>query len=326
MPDRKPLRALVIGLAGRGCVWAQAIEDHPQFTLAGLADLDRDVLEKVGGNLDVPAEHQFTDYNTAVATGGFDVAFCIASTLAHFKIVTDLLNADMHCLVEKPFTLDMDQARQLVDLADEKQRVLVVGQNYRFDAVRHFVAQAVREEVLGKLTAVTGQFYRHRPPRPQDAAIPYPLLFIQSIHHLDWLISMLGAPSAVHAVHALPPSSEWQSPSVCHMQMRCGDVAVSYCGSYETQGEISPYGGLWRFEFADGDILIDHDEVVWRVTGQGEIRERMFTPGPDDKPSEAALLDSLYAGIVDNIDPPTSGSNNLTTLQLIFDVIAAGER
>jgi len=326
MSPKTPLRALVIGAAGRGCVWAQAIKDHPLFNLTGLADLNSDLLQKSSDELAIPADQRFGDFHDAVTTGQFDVAFCVASTTAHFAITTDLLQSGLYCLIEKPFTLDMDQARQLVELARQKNRVLAVGQNYRFDSVRRFVSSAMQAGELGPLSSITGQFHRHRPPRPQDVAINYPLLFIQSIHHLDWLLSMLPASRVVSAVHGLPSCSQWTSPSVCHVQMQCDDIPISYSGSYEAQGDISPYGGLWRFGFERGDLLIDHDETVWQVTEQGSKKEKVFTPSKNDPTSEAVLLDTLHAGIVDSIEPPTSGRQNLATLQLVFDVIAAGER
>lgn len=325
MSQNTPLRALVIGVAGRGCVLAQAINDHPLFNLAGLADLNSELLQKSGDELGVSASDQFGDYHDAIATGQFDIAFCVASTTAHFAITSDLLQAGLHCLVEKPITLDLDQARQLVELAKQKNRVLAVGQNYRFDSVRRFVAEVLQHKQLGDLSSVTGQFYRQRPPRPQDVAIDYPLLFIQSIHHLDWILSLLPSAKVTSAIHGLPSWSPWTSPSVCHVQMKSGDVVISYSGSYDAQGDITPYGGLWRFACERGDLLIDHDETVWQITEQGEKKEKVFSPSKQDPTSEAVMLDTLYAGIIDGIEPPTSGRQNLATLQLIFDVIAAGE-
>ncbi len=316
-------RTLLIGLAGRGRVWGDAVAAHSRFELAGLADLDREVLDEAGEAYEVPDAQRYTDYLPALSD--FDAVVCAASTLAHFKIVSDILNAGAHCLVEKPITLDIDEAKQLVALADQQQRVLVVGQNYRFQPTQRFIAQAVREGELGPLSAATGQFHRHRPPRPQDAAIAYPLLFIQSIHHLDWLLSLLPSPvRSVAARNHRPPRSEWESPSICHTVMQCDDgVVASYSGSYESAGEISSYGGRWRFEFERGDLVVDDDGAVHRVTERGEASEQVFSPDADQ--GEQLLLDTFHAGIADGVEPPTSGRSNLATLQLIFDIIAAGE-
>jgi hypothetical protein len=63
----------------------------------------------------------------------------------------------------------------------------------------------------------------------------HPLLFLQGIHHLDWLLGCLPAPiDDLDCRFGRPASSPWQSPSLYHLILRCRDgVLVSYRGSYE---------------------------------------------------------------------------------------------
>jgi len=320
-------RTLVIGVAGRGNLWTRVVQVHPDFELAGIADLKPELLAKCGEDRELPPERRHLDYRPALDSGEFDTAVVAASTTAHYAITKDVLNAGLHCLVEKPFTLDMAEAEELVELAASRGLVLEVVQNYRFGANCRFVEQALREQRLGRLSAVVGRFHRNRPCRPHEAGFPYPLLFIQSVHHFDWLTAILPSPiETVHALHRRPPWSPWQSPSICHIIMRCADgVLVSYHGSYESQGEISTYGGRWRFECERGDLIWDENEHIWEVTERGELREEVWTPGQGEKSGDQWLLDTWRRGIVDGVEPPTSGRNNLKTLKLLFDVIAADD-
>lgn len=170
----------------------------------------------------------------------------------------------MHCLVEKPFTLELARAEELVALAAARGLVLEVVQNYRFEPVARGIADALQEERLGRICTVAGRFHRDRPCRDHEAGFSYPLLFIQAIHHLDWLQAILPAPvESLQALHGAPPWSSWRSPSVLHLLMRCSDgVLVSYQGSYNSRGDITPYG--WPFRRVRTPVPF-HSERLFRA-------------------------------------------------------------
>jgi predicted dehydrogenase len=152
----------------------------------------------------------------------------------------------------------------------------------------------------------------------------YPLLFLQAIHHLDWLLSCLPAPiEDLDCRLGLPAASPWQSPSICHLMLRCRDgVLVSYRGSYECLGEQTPFNGLWRFEFRDGDLVLDQAGVLWRI--QGEQRSRLYEPGQEERSSDECFW-TPYEAITKGTEAPTSGRRNLDTLRLLFQVIERGQ-
>jgi len=318
-------RTLVIGVAGRGVHWTKTIESHPKFQLAGIADLDPQRLAQCGEARKIPPERRCTDYREALKSGNYDAAMVAAATVAHYAITKDVLQAGLHCLVEKPFTLNMAEAVELVELAEKRKLVLEVVQNYRFNGNCRFVEQAVREQRLGRLSCVDGRFHRWRPPRAHETGLPYPLLFVQSVHHLDWLTAILPAPiEKVHVFHRRPPWSAWASPSLCHISIKCADgVLVCYQGSYNTRGDISSYGGRWRFECERGDLVWDEKDAIWEVTDEGKRREKVYEPQPGEKSGDAWLLDTWDQGITQGLEPPTSGRNNLKTLKLLFDIMAA---
>ncbi|MRU32213.1 oxidoreductase, partial [Xylella fastidiosa subsp. multiplex] len=52
----------------------------------------------------------------------------------HHPVAKAALLADKHVVVDKPFTLDAAEARELKLLSERNDRVLAVYQNRRFDA------------------------------------------------------------------------------------------------------------------------------------------------------------------------------------------------
>jgi len=319
-------RTMVIGVAGRGKVWADEVRNHPRFELTTIADLDPQAMTQCASELKLDSVAHCTDYREPLAAGKIDVVVNAAATTVHFAITRDVLEAGAHCLVEKPFTLAIREAEQLVDLAAQRKLTLAVGQNYRFNAMCRFVEQAIAQQKFGDLIEVIGRFHRMRPPRPTDLSIKFPMLFIQGVHHLDWLAAIVPGPLELkHAAHHLPPDSQWTSPTICHVQLTgAGGVPVTYSGSYDARGAITSYAGLWRFAFTSGDLLIDNDGHIWleRETPDGPTSEQVFDAAADAPTGERLLLDTMYAGIADGIEPPTSGRANITLLKLLFDICA----
>jgi predicted dehydrogenase len=72
----------------------------------------------------------------------------------HFDHAMAALSAGKHVLVEKPMTLDLPKAKQLVDEAARRSRVLSVFHNRRWDLDYLTVKQAVESNLLGRLINV----------------------------------------------------------------------------------------------------------------------------------------------------------------------------
>ncbi len=66
--------------------------------------------------------------------GKVDAVSVVTTTPAHFGIARDFLRAGVHVLVEKPVTETVEQARELVSIAEATGRILQVGHLERFNA------------------------------------------------------------------------------------------------------------------------------------------------------------------------------------------------
>ena len=321
------VRTLVVGMANRGNKWAGEIDAHPAFQLLGVADVNGEVLAEKGDEHGIAPEHRHISYREAVASGQYDVAVIATPNHFHYPVAKGVLSAGLHCLVEKPFAETMEHAEELVALAEENKRALLVGQNYRYKAMIRLMTAAIRDEKLGRLSGIEASFHRYRPPRySHEVIMPFPMLYLQAIHHLDWLLSILPSPiKRVFSRHRRLPWSAFDSPSICHVMLECKDgMLENYRGSYESRGEITPYDGQWRIECEKGDLIVDNKQSLWQVTKDGNRKQRLYRPRDGERAAESILLDDFLASVQDGSEAPVSGRRNLATLRLLFDVIAAG--
>ena len=119
------IKVVVIGCGNMGSSHARAYKALDGFKLVGLVDQNPQVRDRLASELEGVA--QFDNLNAAInATQPQAVAICTyPDTHAEFAIKS--LNANLHVFVEKPIAQTVSQAREVVALAQAKDKKVVVG-------------------------------------------------------------------------------------------------------------------------------------------------------------------------------------------------------
>lgn len=122
----------------------------------------------------------------------------------HFDLARRCLLAGRDVVIDKPFTTTVEEAEELVDLADQKQRLLSVYQNRRWDGDFLTLQQLLAAGKLGRIVLFESHFDRFRPERKVDAWRERPepgggLLFDLGPHLIDQSIVLFGEPEAISA-------------------------------------------------------------------------------------------------------------------------------
>jgi predicted dehydrogenase len=93
-----------------------------------------------------------------------DIELVVVNTpvQTHFEYVKMALEAGKNVIVEKPFTVNISEAEELVALAEEKNLFLSVYQNRRFDRDYLQVQKILEGEQLGTIKEVEIRFDRFR--------------------------------------------------------------------------------------------------------------------------------------------------------------------
>lgn len=133
------MRAAVIGLGHLGHHHARIYSQLPHVTLAAVCDINQKLARKIARRNNTSF---VTDYKELI--GKIDAASIAVPTDLHFKIAKDLLENNIHCLVEKPITNALNQAKELSRFAEGRKLILQVGHVERFNSairtVQHYVA------------------------------------------------------------------------------------------------------------------------------------------------------------------------------------------
>ena len=90
---------------------------------------DPEKLFRIGRQYRVQNLHQNFE---SILNSGIQAAFVHTSTGSHFEIIQMLLMHNIHVYVDKPITYNFTSSKQLLELAESRKLILVVGFNRRY--------------------------------------------------------------------------------------------------------------------------------------------------------------------------------------------------
>jgi scyllo-inositol 2-dehydrogenase (NADP+) len=120
----------------------------------------------------------------------------------HFPLAKKCLEAGRHVVLDKPFTTTLAEARELVEVARQNNRVLTVYQDRRFDGDFRTVKELLAQGVLGKVVRFESAFDRCRPyvrtGAWKEKAEPASGMYFDLAPHLvDQTLQLFGPPESV---------------------------------------------------------------------------------------------------------------------------------
>lgn len=133
---RNPLSVALVGLGRVAENHLQAIrfwEKKGELILVAVVEPLEDIrakkLQAAGYHRDIPGFSRIEDMLQEVVP---DICAVTCPSGSHFTLAEQALQAGCHLFMEKPFTLDLDEADQLIELAESKKLKIAVGHIFRY--------------------------------------------------------------------------------------------------------------------------------------------------------------------------------------------------
>ena len=191
---------LKVGLIGYGYAGktfhAPLIAAVPTLELAAVASSDA---AKV--HADWPGVTVFATPAELIARDDLDLVVIATPNDTHHRLASAALLAGRHVVVDKPFTVALDDARELVALARQRRRVLSVFHNRRWDGDFMTLRRLVADGALGRVVEMSSRHDRYRPEvrqRWREGAGPGAGLWFDLGPHLaDQALQLFGRPRAI---------------------------------------------------------------------------------------------------------------------------------
>jgi predicted dehydrogenase len=123
------LRTAVVGVGYLGKYHAEKYTQLDNSRLVGVVDIDAAAAERVAQACGTRA---ITDYRQLL--GNVDAVSIVVPTRHHYKVARDFLERGVHVLLEKPITETLQEADDLIALAQRNNCILQIGHLERFNA------------------------------------------------------------------------------------------------------------------------------------------------------------------------------------------------
>ncbi len=178
-------KVAVVGSGGWGKNHVRVF--HQLGVLWGVAELDE---KRRAEQAALYPEIQLVEnVQDVIDAGQVDAVVVATPAGAHYEIAKQALLAGLHVFVEKPLTLDVTQAEELVTLAKEKDRILMVGHLLLYHAAVERMKALLDEGELGDLYYMYGQRINLGKVRRDENA-----LWSLAPHDISIALRMFGKP------------------------------------------------------------------------------------------------------------------------------------
>lgn len=167
-------------------------------------------------------EHALSNYEELLALPGLDAVSIVTPTAFHYDMALAALRAGKHVICEKPFALNVAEAKTMADAARDSGLTAMIAHEFRFAPGRMFVKQLLDDGYVGDPKLAFLRLLRG-PTAPSPAELPDYLperdaaasgsgfLFALGSHYIDALRHWFGEVEAVDGT-VLTTSPERRGP------------------------------------------------------------------------------------------------------------------
>lgn len=149
------VQVAVVGVGGWGKNLARNFHQLPEANLRYVCDLDQAKLDQLARQL--PGAQLTRDYDLVLRDPEVQAVVVATPAPRHHAICRLALEAGKDVFVEKPFTLEVAHAEELIRLAESSRRVLMVGHLLEYHPVVTRLRDMILREELGKLYYIYSQ-------------------------------------------------------------------------------------------------------------------------------------------------------------------------
>jgi predicted dehydrogenase len=296
------ITAAVIGVGYLGKFHAEKYAASEKVKLVAVVDIDEKRGNEVGSSVGAPA---LTDYRALF--GKVQCVSIAVPTRFHYRVARDFIEAGIDVLIEKPLTVDIAEARALVEAAKARNVVLQVGHLERFNPAIRRLEGIIREPKFVEC-------HRLAPfvERGTDVDVVLDLM----IHDIDIIASLVRSP--LQRVEAVGVPVLTDKPDIANARINfangCIANVTSSRVSLKRERKI-------RFFQPDAYISIDYDQRRAQIyhkpaPGAGWLDIRAENIEIKDGDALADEIDSFLECVRQRTLPVVGGADGLRALEI----------
>lgn len=311
------MKIVVVGFGFMGKTHTGNILKNPNVRLTAIVDKNteniHENLKGESGNFEtgsIDAEELskvniYSDFAQCLATEKPDACVIAVHTNLHYEMAKAALEAGTHVFLEKPFCLDVDEGRQLIELARMKDKILMIGHVVRFMPAYEKLKSWIESEEFGKLEFLSHSRFTGVPAwgqwkdKQKDFGSSGGALFDLVIHDIDFAQWVCGVPDKISASY-LPGklSSHDYISGLWHYENSALQVKIEGGNTFHT---AFPFQAGFAARFEKASVLFSPNDVE-NITIATDTTTKQV-PVSDPNKGFADELDYFVSCVTENKQP-----------------------
>lgn len=264
------IKSGVIGVGHMGKHHARILAEIPECELIGVCDIDKDKGQKIA------KEYNCTYHgNIKELLSKTDVVIIATPTNTHREITIEALNKGNHVLVEKPISLDLKEADEIITAASRNNLILQVGHIERFNPAILASKKVVQNPLFIEAHRLS-PFYG----RGVDVSVVLDLM----VHDLDIILDYVKSPVKHISAGGVPVLTNYIDIANARLEFENGAIA-NITASRISLMKLRKIRFWQKYSYVSVDTLNRKVGVFYREinNGQPEIKEEDINV-PTDEP------------------------------------------
>lgn len=286
--NQQPLRFAIVGAGGIAQTHLQAFATTSLSKLVAIVDVRRDAAEAMAATQHCEA---FQDVTSMLKSVKIDAAIVCTPPTTHPELCSELAEAGVHVLCEKPIAISRKTAEQMIEKAAKHQTILTMASKFRYVADMVFAKQLIMSGVLGDIALLENTFTGHVDMRRRWNSNPDisggGVIMDNGTHSVDIVRYLLGPIETIQAIEGKKIQDlTVEDTARIHAKTADGVLAamdLSWSFHKQTPWYVSVYGtnGTVLVGWGESKYRRDSDKD-WNVFGKGYNKVQAFTDQIDN--------------------------------------------
>jgi len=206
----KPINTALCSFGMSGWVFhAPFINVNPHFNFYAVWERSKNIAAEK-----YPEVKTYRTLETMLADDLVELVIVNTPNYTHYDFAKKALEAGKHVIVEKPFTINIEEGKELIEIAKKQNKILSVYQNRRYDSDYKTIRKVINENLLGELVEVEMHFDRFKEELSPKLhkEVPGPgagSLYDLGAHLIDQALQLFGMPQKIFAdIRIIRPMSK----------------------------------------------------------------------------------------------------------------------
>jgi UDP-N-acetyl-2-amino-2-deoxyglucuronate dehydrogenase len=324
----------IIGMGHIANKHIEAIQNAEGANLFAICDTNPDRLE-----IDLPNVKKYTDLQQMlVENEEIDVVnICVPSGL-HSRLTKVVAENKRHIIVEKPMSLKLEDAEEMIKTAMEHGVKLAVVHPNRFRPAVQKLKSELDKGSFGKMSHANatvrwnrGQAYFDQAPWRGTKEFDGGVLMNQAIHDLDLMLWLMGPVESVQAMAATRLrniETEDLAGAVVRFQSGALGIIEATTNIYPKNLEesIALFGetGTAKISGHTANFIETWDFEGVSEEEAGQVKN-LVKADPFGKPGHQCIIEDMVGSIRENRNPIVTGTDGLAPVKLILAIIESAE-